>query len=52
MVGEKVGQNGFSLMDVYSYIFVKRLDKITQASVKIIDVLGEGSMMKFLSLMS
>jgi hypothetical protein len=41
MVGEKVGQNGCSLMNVYSHVFVKQLDKITEASVKIIDVLGE-----------
>jgi len=31
MIGEKVGQNDCSLMDVYSRVFVDRLDKITKA---------------------
>jgi hypothetical protein len=41
MIGKKVGQNGCSLIDVYSLVFVERLDKITKAPAEITDVLGE-----------
>jgi hypothetical protein len=41
MIGKKMGQNGCSLMDVYSPVFVERLNKITKAPAEITDVLGE-----------
>jgi len=41
MISKKVGQNGSSLMEVYSRVFVERLDKITKAPAEIADVMGE-----------